>query len=107
MFADLMNETSKVGFNHQDAQTIYSKESTYSKVRVNTASPTETVQLRQVVGGSPRSLQECTRLNCSVRPSESGEGHCPFGVVGLSYRTASLELRGRASFASDGGRQLL
>lgn len=34
-------------------------------------------------------------------------GHCPFGVIGLSYRTASLDLRGRASFGGDSSIQLL
>ncbi|HWA84142.1 MAG TPA: glutamyl-tRNA reductase [Fimbriimonadaceae bacterium] len=33
--------------------------------------------------------------------------HCPFGVIGLSYRTASLDLRGRASFGGDGANHLL
>jgi len=76
---------------------------------VNTASPTKTVELRQVTGGSPPPLEYCSHTACSVRPDSSGvyQSHCPFGVIGLSYRTASLDLRGRASFGEGGAKSFL
>jgi glutamyl-tRNA reductase len=36
-----------------------------------------------------------------------GLGHCPFGVIGLSYRTAGIDLRGRASFDAEKTNRLL
>jgi glutamyl-tRNA reductase len=79
-------------------------------MRVNTVSPTKTVELRQIAGGSPRSLEDCTRTQCSFHPAQpgaSGPTHCPFGVIGLSYRTASVDLRGKASFTGDSFKLLL
>ncbi|HTQ10466.1 MAG TPA: glutamyl-tRNA reductase, partial [Fimbriimonadaceae bacterium] len=76
---------------------------------MNTASPTKTVELRQVTGGSPLPLEPCTRTSCAVHPDGNGvvQSHCPFGVIGLSYRTASLVLRGRAGFDEQGARGFL
>jgi glutamyl-tRNA reductase len=75
---------------------------------VSTVSPTKTVQLRQVDGGAALSRERCSRDGCSVKPnSEPNNHHCPFGVVGLSYRTASLDLRGRASLAGDAATRFL
>ncbi len=61
------------------------------------------MKLRQVAGGAPISLDDCSHTGCSVRPDRVGASpsHCPFGVIGLSYRTASLDLRGRASLAGE------
>jgi glutamyl-tRNA reductase len=73
---------------------------------VNTDISTDAVVLRQV-SGSP---EECTRTSCSAhaeRHSSTGQSHCAFGVIGLSYHTASLDLRGRASFTGDAAKHLL
>ena len=74
---------------------------------MNTASPTKTVELQQVAGGA-LTFEYCARTHCSVRPDfGASQSHCPFGVIGLSYRTASLDLRGRASLAADKARGFL
>lgn len=57
-----------------------------------------------------KSLEDCPRTQCSVHPSHyagAAHSHCPFGLIGLSYRTASLDLRGRASFSGDSAKFLL
>lgn len=75
---------------------------------MNVVSPTNEKPLRQVVGGAAKSLQDCSRDECDFHPDHRQvAGHCPFGVIGLSYRTASLDLRGRASFAGDRAIELL
>lgn len=77
---------------------------------MNVLSPTKTIELRQVHGGANSALPECAKTTCSFHPTQSDEGsqsHCPFGVIGLSYRTASVELRGKASFQGDGASHLL
>src|SRR5579862_1501154 len=85
------------------------RQGTILKTRVNTVSPTNAVELRITSGGSPASLQTCAQTSCAFHSEHVGvtPGHCPFGVIGLSYRTASLDLRGRASLATDGGRRFL
>lgn len=67
---------------------------------MNVQSPT----LRKVEGGTQPTVRDCSLTTCNFHPShnsESANPHCPFGVIGLSYRTASVELRGRASFQGD------
>ncbi|MFI5386739.1 MAG: glutamyl-tRNA reductase [Fimbriimonadales bacterium] len=74
---------------------------------MNTVSPTQTVELRQVAGGPPLALEPCTRGYCSVRSEGPAQCHCPFGLIGISYRTAPLDLRGRASFGGESATQFL
>ena len=73
---------------------------------MNVPSPT----LRKVNGGKQPVLRHCSQTACNFHPAhneESANPHCPFGVIGLSYKTASVELRGRASFQGDKAKLLL
>lgn len=82
----------------------------YLRKSVDGAITTDSMVLRQSTEGSMGSSENCTRTSCSAhagRNDRAGHGYCPFGVIGLSYHTASLDLRGRASFTGDSAKHLL